>query len=133
MKALNILVSHAQAILLEELLSTAITAAAEAAQDTRDSAERSLQQNRFRLATQMHDELDRQARDVVFGWCIGRDALLTETLHQRLCHRQPVTDWLNPCVMRGKVAAWRNKERELPTPAAETTGLGESRSLEEPS
>lgn len=68
MKALHITINHAQALLLEELLSTTITAAAEAAQDSRDSAERSAQQNRFRLAQQMHDELDRQARDVVFGW-----------------------------------------------------------------
>lgn len=34
---------------------------------------------------------------------IGSDALLTETLHQRLCHRQPQTDWLNPHVLRGKI------------------------------
>lgn len=34
---------------------------------------------------------------------IGSDALLTETLHQRLCQRQPQTDWLNPHVMRGKI------------------------------
>lgn len=34
---------------------------------------------------------------------IGSDARLTETLHQRLCHRQPQTDWLNPHVMRGKI------------------------------
>lgn len=68
MKALHLTINHAHAILLEELLSTTITAAAEAAQDTQDSSERAAQQNRFRLATQMHDELDRQARDEVFGW-----------------------------------------------------------------
>lgn len=68
MEKILISINHAHAVLLEELLSTTITAAAEAAQDASDSSERASQQNRFRLATEMHDELDRQARDVVFGW-----------------------------------------------------------------
>lgn len=37
---------------------------------------------------------------------IGRHPQLTEVLHARLCDRQPHNDWLNPCTMQRKVAAW---------------------------
>lgn len=43
---------------------------------------------------------------------IGRDPRLTETLHQRLCERQPDTDWLSQHVMRRKVAAWSNQHHD---------------------
>lgn len=42
---------------------------------------------------------------------IGRHPRLTETLHQRLCHRQPQTDWLSPHVMRRKIRAWLRLNR----------------------
>ncbi|MBB5033145.1 hypothetical protein [Prosthecobacter vanneervenii] len=42
---------------------------------------------------------------------IGSHPRLTETLYQRLSHRQPQTDWLNPNVMRRKVRAWLNRNR----------------------
>lgn len=40
---------------------------------------------------------------------IGSHPRLTETLHQRLCHRQPQTDWLNEHDLRRKVRAWFNR------------------------
>lgn len=43
---------------------------------------------------------------------IGSDPRLTETLHQRLCERQPDIDWLNPNVMRRKVSAWLNRNHD---------------------
>jgi len=68
MKTLNLTVTHEQAILLEELLSTTITASAEQIMEEEDAAERALQRHRLRLAEEMHNELDRQARDQVMGW-----------------------------------------------------------------
>lgn len=69
MKKIMLPISHAQAVLLEEILSTAITAAAEYAQNEgHDSSERASQALQCRLFQQMHDALDARARDVVFGW-----------------------------------------------------------------
>jgi len=42
---------------------------------------------------------------------IGSDPRLTATLHARLCRRQPDLDWLNPHVLRRKVAAFLNRNR----------------------
>lgn len=68
MKTLKLTITHEQAILLEELLSTTITASAEAVLDEEDAQERALQRQRLRMAEEMHNELDRQARDKVMGW-----------------------------------------------------------------
>jgi hypothetical protein len=42
---------------------------------------------------------------------IGSSPLHTEVLHQRLCDKQPQTDWLNPHVMRAKIHAWLRRNR----------------------
>lgn len=43
---------------------------------------------------------------------IGSHPRLTETLHARLCHRQPQTDWLSIHSLRAKIAAWKRQQRE---------------------
>lgn len=68
MKTLKLTITHEQAILLEELLSTTITASAEAVLEEEDAQERALQRQRLRMAEEMHNELDRQARHQVIGW-----------------------------------------------------------------
>ncbi len=44
---------------------------------------------------------------------IGSSPMLTETLHQRILHRQPQTDWLNPHVIRAKINTWRNRNTDI--------------------
>ena len=42
---------------------------------------------------------------------IGSDPVMTQVLHDRMLNRQPDTDWLNPHIMRAKVAAWQRAQK----------------------
>jgi len=44
---------------------------------------------------------------------IGSDPVMTQVLHDRMLNRQPDTDWLNPHIMRAKVAAWEREQKEI--------------------
>lgn len=59
---------------------------------------------------------------------IGSDPLLTQTLHNRMLQQQPDTDWLNPHVMRAKIAAWRSSSALRATESGQCRVLRSSRS-----